>query len=81
MTKYRSDVFWLRDQEAGNYHAHLGITSLCGKHTMPAVIAKMTIPGQPICDKCQELFEAIPPELPQEKPTRRHKPSPMHFES
>ncbi len=78
MTKNRSDVFWLRDQERNHYHAHLGVTSLCGLHKMPAVIAKLLSPGEPICPRCAELFEEIPPELPRITEHRKRKPSPMN---
>lgn len=81
MTKYRSDVFWLRDQAKNHYHAHLGVTSLCGQHQMPAVIAKLLIPGEPICPRCKDLFEEIPPELPQDKPKRKRTPTPMNHRS
>ena len=81
MTKYRSDVFWLRDQGTNEYHAHLGVTSLCGRHQMPAVIAKLLIPGEPICKQCATLFEDIPPELPEGKRTRKRKPTPTNFET
>jgi hypothetical protein len=81
MTEYRSDVFWLRDQQSGDYHAHLGVHSLCGRHQMPAVIAKLLSPGEPVCQKCLERFESIPPELPDRAKKSRRAPSPMRHES
>jgi hypothetical protein len=81
MNQFRSDVFWLRGQATGEFHAHLGVTSLCGRHHMPAVIAKLLIPGEPVCPDCKRLFDSIPPELPQAKPSRKRKPTPMHHES
>lgn len=81
MTKYRSDVFWLRDQEHSHFHAHLGVTSLCGLHVMPAVIAKLLVPGEPVCPRCKELFEDIPPELPKRATKHRRAPTPMNHQS
>lgn len=81
MTKYRSDVFWLRDTLTGDFHAHLGVTSLCGRHVMPAVIAKLLVPGEPVCTKCMELFSDIPPELEAALKKNRRTPTPMRHES